>query len=123
MSNRILLLIGKHDFEVELNDTDTANAIWLAVPFEATTNAWGEEIYFEIPVDTALENGRKVMEPGEVAYWPKGRALCIFYGPTPASKGPKPEAISEVTPVGRLVGDPRRFEAVGDRMKVLVRRA
>ncbi|WP_019177889.1 cyclophilin-like fold protein [Methanomassiliicoccus luminyensis] len=123
MSRSILLLIGDLDFEVELNDTDTANAIWLAAPFDARTNAWGEEIYFEIPVDvTRLENGRKVLEPGEVAYWPTGRALCVFYGPTPASKDGAPEAISDVTPVGRLLGDPRRFEAVGDRMKVMVRR-
>ena len=40
----------------------------------------------------------------------------------PVSKDGRPEAISDVTPIGRLVGDPRRFEAVGDRMKVLVRR-
>ncbi len=123
MGNRILLLIGQYDFEVDLNDSDTANAIWLAAPFEAYTNAWGEEIYFEIPVNTKLENGRKVLEPGEVAYWPSGKALCIFFGPTPISKGAEAEAISDVSPVGRLVGDPRRFEAVGDRLKVLVRRA
>jgi hypothetical protein len=123
MGNRILLLIGKHDFEVELNDSDTANAIWLATPFEAYTNAWGEEIYFEIPVKVKLEGGRRVLQPGEVAYWPEGQALCVFYGPTPVSKGEEPEAVSDVSPVGRLVGDPRRFEAVGDRQRVLVRRA
>jgi hypothetical protein len=123
MGNRILLMIGTNDFEVELNDSDTANAIWLAAPFDAYTNAWGDEIYFEIPVKVKLENGRKVLEPGEVAYWPEGMALCIFYGPTPISKGQEPEAISDVSPVGRLVGDPRRFEAVGDRMKVMIRRA
>jgi hypothetical protein len=123
MGNRILLLIGRSDLVVELNGSDTANAIWLAAPFESYTNAWGEEIYFEIPVDVKLEHGRKVLEAGEVAYWPEGRALCIFFGPTPISKGKDPEAISEVTPVGRLVGDPSRFEATGDRQKVLVRRA
>ncbi len=123
MGNRILLLIGKNDLEVDLNDSSTANAIWLAAPFEGYTNAWGEEIYFEIPVDDKLEHGRRVLEAGEVAYWPEGRALCIFFGPTPISKGKDPEAISDVTPVGRLVGDPHRFEAVGDRQKVLVRRA
>ena len=123
MNKRILLMIGENDFEIDLNDTDAANAIWLAAPFEARTNAWGEEIYFEVPVDDAmLENGRTVLEAGEVAFWPTGRAMCIFYGPTPLSKDGKPEAISEVTPIGRLIGDPRRFEAVGDRMKVLARR-
>jgi len=122
MSNRIVLIIGEHDFEIELNDTDTAFAILMAAPFEARTNAWGEEIYFEVPVDERLENGKNILEVGEVGYWPTGKALCIFYGPTPLSKDGRPEAISAVTPVGRLIGDPRRFEAVGDRMKVLVRR-
>jgi len=122
MSNRILLMIGEHDFEIELNDTDTARAIWLAAPFESRTNAWGDEIYFEVPVAERLENGRRTLEPGEVAYWPEGRALCVFYGPTPISKDGRPVAISDVTPIGRLVGDPRRFEAVGDRLKVMVRR-
>jgi len=122
MVKRILLMIDEHDFWVELNDSDTANAIWLAVPFESTTNAWGDEIYFEVPVKNRLENGKKVLEAGDVAFWPEGSALCVFFGPTPISKGKAPEAISEVTPVGRLVGDPRAFEAVGDRRKVMVRR-
>ncbi|NLK25723.1 MAG: hypothetical protein GX307_03985 [Euryarchaeota archaeon] len=122
MNKRIILLIGGHEFEVELNDTDTANALWLAAPFEGQTNAWGDEIYFEVPVEGDLENGRKVLEVGEVAYWPSGSALCIFFGPTPVSKDGRPEAISEVTPVGRLVGDPSRFKVVGDRMRVQVKR-
>jgi hypothetical protein len=122
MANRILLMIDAYDFWVELNDSDTANAIWLAAPFESTTNAWGDEIYFEVPVKNRLENGKKVLEAGEVAYWPDGHALCVFFGPTPISAGEAPEAISEVTPVGRLAGDPRAFEVVGDRRKVVVRR-
>jgi hypothetical protein len=123
MGNRILFLIDELDFVVELNDSDTANAIWLAAPFVSTTNAWGDEIYFEVPVHTALEHGRKVLEAGEVAFWPEGRAVCVFYGPTPISTGTEPEAISEVSPIGRLVGDPRAFEVVGDRRKIMVRRA
>ncbi len=121
MGNRILLMIDEHDFWVDLNDSDTANAIWLAAPFDSTTNAWGDEIYFEVPVKNKLENGKKVLEAGEVAYWPEGQALCVFFGPTPISKGKQPEAISEVSPVGKLVGDPRAFEVVGDRRKVMVR--
>jgi len=115
-------MIGDNDYEVDLNRTEAADAIWLAAPFDGRTNVWGEEVYFEVPVKAPLQNGRKRMEPGEVAYWPEGRALCVFYGPTPAGQGKWPEAISDVTPIGRLVGDPRRMEAVGDRMKVMVRR-
>jgi uncharacterized protein len=121
MTNRLHLLIDEHDFEIELNDSDTANALWLAAPFDSTTNAWGDEIYFEVPVRNRLENGRKVLKAGEVAYWPEGRALCVFYGPTPISSGKDPEAISPVSPVGHLLGDPRSFDAVGDRRRVMVR--
>jgi hypothetical protein len=123
MEKRVLLRIGPHDFEVELNDSDTAYAIWLALPFEAYTNAWGDEIYFEIPVKMKLENGRRILKPGEVAYWPEGQAMCVFFGPTPISKGADAEAIADVTPVGNLIGDPRAFEVVGDCMKVTVKKA
>jgi len=122
MGKRILLMIDRYDLWVELNDSDTANAIWLATPFDSTTNAWGDEIYFEVPVRNKLENGKKVLQAGDVAYWPEGQALCVFFGPTPISKGDAPEAISEVSPVGRLVGDPKAFMAIGDRRTVMVRR-
>lgn len=118
MIKSIRLMIGQEDIDIELNDSNTANAIWLAVPFTSTTNVWGKEIYFEIPVKDSLENGKKILEVGEVAYWPDGKALCLFFGPTPASKGNMPEAITPVTPVGKIVGDPRRLERIGDRMKV-----
>ncbi len=122
MSNRIRMTTPKQTFFIDLNDTETAEAIWLALPFEAYTNAWGEEIYFEIPVDMKLERGKKVMEAGEVAFWPDGSALCLFFGPTPVSEGKDPVAISPVTPVGRLAGNPRELGQVGDRVKVRLER-
>ena len=39
---------------------------------------------------------------GDVCYWPQGEALCIFFGPTPASTDEKPRAASPVTVVGRI---------------------
>ncbi|TQS82927.1 cyclophilin-like fold protein [Candidatus Methanomassiliicoccus intestinalis] len=121
MGNRISFLIGNIEFEAELNDSDTANAVWLAAPFTSYTNLWGGEIYFEIPVKTRLENGRRIMTPGEIAYWPEGQALCIFFGPTPVGKGDKPVAISDVTPIGKVDGPIEILESVGDRTKVTVR--
>ena len=32
MGNRLSFLIGNIEFEAELNDSDTANAVWLAAP-------------------------------------------------------------------------------------------
>ena len=110
------------DFEIELNDSAIADAVYLALPIEEYINVWGEEIYFEIPVDMKLENGRKVMEIGEVAYWPQGKAFCIFFGRTPVSKGPKPEAYSPVSPLGAVLGEVGALKELGDRTRVRLER-
>jgi len=38
----------------------------------------------------------------DVAYWPEGNALCLFYGPTPISREGKILAYSPVNIVGRI---------------------
>lgn len=120
---RLIMQTREQKFEIELNNSDTANAIWLAAPFEGYANVWGEEIYFEIPVDMEVENGKQIMDVGEVAYWPQGNAFCLFFGPTPASEGKEPVAVSDVSPVGKVVGDPGRLRDVGDRTKIEVKQA
>jgi len=117
-TKRIIMRTSVRDFEIKLNESDTANAIWLALPIDAYTNVWSKEIYFEIPVEMALEKGKTRMELGEVAYWPQGNALCFFFGPTPASRDDVPVAISPVTPVGMVNEDPSTLEVVGDRTAI-----
>ncbi|HTY47076.1 MAG TPA: cyclophilin-like fold protein [Methanomassiliicoccales archaeon] len=123
MAKRILMKTPDLDVAVELNESRTADAIWLALPFEAYVNVWGEEIYFEIPVKAGIENGRKVMKVGEVAYWPQGQALCFFFGPTPVSRGSEPVAISPVSPVGIVVSAIGSLKEIGDRTHVVIDRA
>jgi hypothetical protein len=53
------------------------------------------------------------MEVGELAVWPAGNALCIFFGPTPASKGNEPRAVSPVNPVGKLIGNSAVLKNLG----------
>ncbi len=121
--NRIIMKTPETDFEIELNDSATADAVYLALPMEEYINVWGDEIYFEIPVQMKLENGRKEMEVGDVAYWPQGKAFCLFFGRTPVSKGPKPEAYSPVTPLGRILNDVEALKTIGDRTRVRLERA
>ena len=123
MPKRIALRTPNGDFAIELNDTATADALYLALPVEAYANVWGEEIYFEVPIHMELEGGRKVLEVGEVAYWPEGDAFCVFFGPTPVSKGARPEAYSPVTPIGEVVSDIEPLRGVGDRSRVTLERA
>lgn len=99
--------------EAELNDSPTARMIWEALPITGRANTWGDEIYFEIPVQAEQSPGARAdVEVGELGYWPVGSALCIFFGPTPASTGDKPRAASPVNVVGRVLGDATAFRQV-----------
>jgi len=71
--------------------------------FEAKAERWGDEVYFELPVKLELKGERTLMEVGEVAYWPDGNCLCIFFGPTPMSRDEQPVAYSKVKPLGRVI--------------------
>jgi hypothetical protein len=102
---KIVIKLGRLSLEGELNDSRTALALWNALPFEGLGQTWGEEIYFRVPVDAESEEPRPSVEIGDIAYWPPGKAVCIFYGPTPASKGDEIIPASPVNVVGRMVSD------------------
>lgn len=83
--------------------SETRRALADALPVEGRAARWGDELYFDVPVDVDLEpNARAEVEPGTIAYWPQGPALCLFWGPTPASTGSEPRAASPVNVVARL---------------------
>ncbi len=108
----------------ELNDSETATELWHALPIEGSANTWGEEIYFEIPVVADLEeDARADVAVGEIAYWPTGRAFCVFFGWTPASTDDRPRAASAVNVLGRVVDDATDLKAVTDGALVRLARA
>lgn len=112
------------DFSVSavLMDTATAEAVKEKLPFSSQVNRWGEEIYFSIPVGVELElEAREVLEKGEIGYWPPGKAMAIFFGPTPASQGNECRAASEVNVFGRVDGDLSHLPSVSAGSKVSVR--
>lgn len=89
-------------------------------PFRSEANKWGEEIYFELPVRLRLKGERTLMEVGEVAYWPEGNSLCLFFGPTPISKSGKPVAYSAVKPLGKIIEGLRDLRNVRDGEEIIV---
>ena len=112
---KIRILSGDVEIEGVLNESDTAGAVWDALPIEGWANRWGEEIYFEIPVSAELAaDAHTEMEVGEIAYWPVGRAFCVFFGPTPASKADEPRAYSPVNPLGMVSGDVKPLHDIQD---------
>ena len=107
----------------ELNDSETAQKIWEALPIEGQASIWGDEIYFEIPVNLAqAADARAEVEVGTLGYWPVGHAFCIFYGRTPVSTTDKPRAYSPVNIFGQVQGDATRFRQVsgGTTVKITV---
>jgi uncharacterized protein len=122
--NRIVITVGPITLTAELNDSPTAQEIWRQLPLQSTASIWGDEIYFEIPVDMAqASDARADVEIGTLAYWPVGRAFCIFYGPTPVSTGAKPRAYSPVNVIGQVIGDAHQLRGVTHGTSVRVARA
>ena len=122
--HRIRISAGSATATATLLDNDTAKAIWEALPITAQGNRWGDEIYFEIPVRKPLAvDARDLMEAGELGYWPPGNAFCIFWGPTPASRGSEIRAASPVNVLGHLEGNPQIFDSVSAGTEVHLERA
>jgi hypothetical protein len=118
---QIVITAGDVTLRAELDDNPTARLVWDALPIDGRANVWGDEIYFGIPVEADLEpDARAEVTVGELAYWPAGRAFCIFFGPTPASTGEEPMAASPVNILGRVLGDATRLRGVGQGASVRI---
>src|SRR6516165_28009 len=112
MPRKLRIRSGSVTATAILNDSPTASAIWDALPITARASTWGDEIYFSIPVDGPTTDGVDVVGLGDLAFWPPGKAFCIFFGPTPASRGNEIRPARAVDVVGRVEGDPRIFRQV-----------
>jgi uncharacterized protein len=107
MPNTIRIIIGRTTLQAELFDSPCARAVFASLPLETRPNEWGDEFYFEIPVNMALdESATRKVKAGDIGYWPPGKALAIFFGPTPMSTGSDPVPASEVNLVGKILEDP-----------------
>ncbi len=110
---KIRITVGDVSLEAELNDTATAKKIAEILPFEGPFNTWGDEIYFEVPVQADLEpDAKEEVELGDLGYWPTGNAFCIFFGPTPMSRADKIIPASAVNIIGKVLGDATKLKAV-----------
>jgi len=112
MADTIMIKVGAVAVQAQLNGTSTARALVEILPVKAKVNTWGNEIYFDVPLSMEIEDGKEVVEMGDVAYWPDGPSLCLFFGRTPASRGNEIRAASPVTVMGRIVGDPKVLKSV-----------
>ena len=113
------------DILADLDDSAISDAIWFALPFRNTINMLGDEIYFEVPLDEVPMDGERVtvLDAGDIAYWPKVGALCLFFGPTPLSgEDGKPVSRYPVIKIGKMKGDYTVLEDAGDRQRIFIER-
>ena len=122
MASKIKITAGAVTQTAILNDSACAKNIYDALPLEARASTWGDEIYFGIPVESGPENPRETVDLGDLGYWLQGSCFCIFFGPTPMSRGSEIRPASEVEVFGKLEGDPKEFKTVRSGEKVVVER-
>lgn len=101
-------------FDAIFHDHPVAGAILKMLPLTSIAQRWGDEIYFDVPVKTASTAPTTTVRIGDLAYWPDGPCLCIFFGKTPASKADEPRPASEVTVVGHTEAAPTLLRAVAE---------
>ncbi len=111
--HKILISAGEITATAVLKENPTADAVWKALPLEARANTWGDEIYFSIPVEIKeADDASDVVKKGDIAYWPPGKAFCIFFGHTPASRNGEIRAASAVNVFGSVEGDATIFKKI-----------
>lgn len=92
---------------LELNDENspkTVKSFLDNLPFEVHLNVWGMEIYTSSsPIQVSEENSKSPVSLNDVAYWPTGKAICLFYGPTPIGNKGDITPASPVNIIGKVI--------------------
>ena len=57
----------------------TVDAIVRLLPIEGRAALWRSEVYFELPLKLGVEKPKSMVRKGDLAYWPLGKAFCIFF--------------------------------------------
>ena len=121
MKRKIRIVVGKLELEAWLNETKTASKVFEALPITSTVNTWGDEIYFTIPVRAGPEDAQELVNLGDIGYWPPGKAMCLFFGKTPISRGDEIRPASPVNIIGKVEGDLKLLKKVKEGEDITIR--
>jgi len=111
---KIKIITSKIERYAVLNNSPMAESLWASLPIQSRTNRWGDEIYFSILLKEEEGERKDVVQKGDIAFWPPGKAFCIFFGFTPISTEKEIRPASEVILLGKVEGDLEEFKTVKD---------
>ena len=75
LSNKVVL-------EAELRSVlspRTIDKILKVLPINSRIHIWKKELYFEIGIRMGSEKAVSTCNAGDIAYWPQGDAICLFF--------------------------------------------
>ena len=121
--NSINLKFSNYTLNIKLRSTNTANAIKNILPFKSIVKTWGDEIYFEIPIEKNIDlesDAKDVINLGEVAYWIDGKSIAIGYGKTPISQNNEIRLAAKTNIWGDAVLDVKELGKIRDGDEIII---
>ena len=121
--NSIKLKFSNYTLNIKLRSTNTANAIKNILPFKSIVKTWGDEIYFEIPIEKNIDlesDAKDVINLGEVAYWIDGKSIAIGYGKTPISQNNEIRLATKTNIWGDAVINIKELNKIKDGDEVII---
>jgi len=113
MIHRVTLNIPKiKTIDLELDDElapKTVSSFLKCLPLGVEINSWGEELYTNETITVGPENAKPLVDLMDVAYWPTGKAICLFFGPTPIGKKGEIKPYSPVNVIGKIKNTDKTF--------------
>lgn len=112
----VKVVFSSNDFSAAatLNDSPAASVVASHLPIEALVQIGGSDVYFFVDFTVEVANLVEEVEPGAVAYWPAGSALCVFYGTQP---------VTPVEVIGKLDDAPDAFKRVMSGDEIVLKKA
>jgi hypothetical protein len=63
----------------------------------------------ESPINVGEENTKSLVDLYDVAYWPPGKAICLFYGKTPIGSKNEIKPYSPVNVIGKILNADKKI--------------
>ena len=117
----IIIKVNRLSIEAKIDSSELSDLLWEKLPIEASVNLWGDEIYFKTNLESQSNQLQQVVDIGDVAFWPPGQAVCLFFGLTPISTPDEIRPASAVIVFGKLIDDPKLLNIVkpGESISIL----